>query len=96
MQKQFYVYICSNKSGSTVYIGITNDLQRRIWEHKHKITGGFTARYNVDKLVYYETFYEAEDAIVREKELKGWLRKKKMALIKLSNPHFEDLSTAWK
>ncbi|OGL88856.1 endonuclease [Candidatus Uhrbacteria bacterium RIFCSPLOWO2_02_FULL_49_11] len=88
--------MCSNKSGSTIYIGITNDLLRRTWEHKYKTVDGFTARYNVNKLVYYETFHETVDAIAREKELKGWLRKKKMALVKFSNPHFEDLSTAWK
>jgi len=76
-KKSFYVYILTNKSNKVLYVGITNNLSRRIYEHKHKLVEGFTNKYNVNKLVYYEIFKDAYSAISREKHLKGWLRKKR-------------------
>lgn len=87
----YYVYITANKSGSTLYIGVTNDLVRRMDEHTRKTIPGFTRAYNVTKLVYYEHFERIENAIIREKEIKGWLRIKKINLIKTFNPEFKDL-----
>ena len=89
---QYYVYILSNKS-RTLYAGVTNNLNRRIYEHKHKLINGFTKKYNLTNLVYYETFNDINDAIRREKQIKGWLRKKKLNLIESVNPEWEDLST---
>ena len=80
----------TNKS-NTLYTGITNDLYRRLYEHKNKLTPGFTKKYNIDKLIYYEVFDDPESAIQREKEIKGWTRKKKLELIKKINPNFEEL-----
>ncbi|RYX82632.1 GIY-YIG nuclease family protein [bacterium] len=94
MPTQFYVYIVSNES-RTLYIGVTNNLERRISEHKRKLVPGFTARYNVSKLVYYANFPSAEEAITYEKTLKGWLRAKKIALIEQENPKWSDLATGW-
>ncbi len=92
--KQYYVYIMTSKSG-TLYTGMTNDLARRVYEHKHKLIPGFTKRYNVNRLVYFETFNQSQDAIAREKTIKGWVRRKKLALIKASNPRWADLSEEW-
>ena len=92
--KQFYVYILASRS-KTIYVGFTNDLKRRVYEHKKKITKGFTKRYNITRLVYFELFDAPEEAIAREKQLKGWLRKKKVALIESMNPDWEDLSEEW-
>ncbi len=78
-----------------LYIGVTNDLIRRVAEHKSGETAGFTKRYRVKKLVYYETYSRPYDALVREKELKGWLREKKVALIESVNPSWQDLSLEW-
>jgi len=89
-EKQYYVYILTNKS-NTLYTGITDDLYRRLYEHKNKLTPGFTKKYNIDKLIYYEVFDDPESAIQREKEIKGWTRKKKMELIKKVNPNFKEL-----
>jgi len=89
-EKNYYVYILTNKS-NTLYIGITNDLFRRLYEHKNKLVPGFTKKYNIDKLIYYEVFDDPEAAIRREKEIKGWTRKKKMELIKKVNPNFKEL-----
>ena len=75
-----------------MYIGVTNNLERRIYEHKNGILEGFTSKYHVDKLVYYEHSNSIESAIVREKQLKGWLRKKKNALVETANPDWKDLS----
>jgi len=88
--KQYYVYILTNKS-NTLYIGITNDLIRRLYEHKNKLIAGFTKKYNIDRLIYYEVFDSPETAIQREKEIKSWTRKKKLELIKKINPNFEEL-----
>jgi len=91
MTKQYFVYILMNKRNTVLYIGITSNLIKRVWEHKNKLVKGFTEKYNVDKLVYYEIFNDPENAIAREKKIKGWLRKKKLALIKKKNPEFKDL-----
>ena len=91
---QYYVYIMTNKS-KTLYTGITNDPGRRIFEHKNKLIGGFTKRYNITKLVYCESTNNVDAAIGREKQIKGWLRSKKIALIEASNPNWTDLSEEW-
>jgi putative endonuclease len=93
-QRFYYVYILSSLSG-TLYTGITNSLYRRTLQHKGKETPGFTSRYGVDRLVYYETFHDVRAAIRREKEIKGWTRKKKTALIEASNPKWKDLAEGW-
>ena len=87
----YFVYMLTNKNNTVIYIGITNDLVRRVYEHKQKIIKGFTSRYNVDKLVYYEKFTNINDAIVREKQLKAGPRKKKIELINNFNPEWKDL-----
>ena len=87
----FYVYILTNKRGNVLYTGVTNDLSRRIYEHKHGSIDGFTKKYNVIKLVYFETCEYAVDAIAREKQVKGWSRKKKDELITAFNPVWKDL-----
>ena len=76
----------------TLYIGFTNNIVRRVSEHKNKLLPGFTSKYNIHKLVYFEVFSDVNEAIEREKQLKGWLRKKKIALINLVNPEWNDLS----
>lgn len=78
-----------------VYIGVTNSLERRVWEHKNKFTPGFTSKYNLNRLVYYELYSDIRGAIAREKQMKGWLRKKKIALIESENPKWNDLSEDW-
>lgn len=78
-----------------MYIGVTNDLQRRLFEHKNKLVTGFSSQYNVDKLVYYERTSDVRAAITREKQLKGWTRKKKNALVETINPQWRDLSLDW-
>jgi len=93
--KQFYVYIITNKS-KTLYSGVTNDLARRIYEHKYKLFEGFTAKYNIGKLVYYEVYEDLITEIGRDKQIKGWLRKKKIDLIESMNPTWKDLSEEWR
>jgi|GEM_PF-174464 len=88
-QRYYYVYILSNKYNNVLYVGITNDLIRRVYEHKNKLVDGFTEKYNVDKLVYYELFNDPINAITREKQLKGYSRKKKVELITSLNPEWE-------
>jgi len=92
--KQYYVYIMTNHS-RTLYTGVTNNLERRVYEHKHKLVPGFTQKYNITMLVYYEETPDVHVAIAREKQIKGWLRSKKIALIESLNPNWEDLSTEW-
>ena len=92
--EQYYVYIMTNNSG-TLYTGVTNDLRRRVYEHKNKLIPGFTNKYNITKLVYYEECKDIKIAIAREKQIKGWLRKKKIELIEKENPNWEDLSKDW-
>jgi len=89
--RHYWIYILTNKS-NTLYIGITNDLKRRISEHRKKLIKGFTSRYNLNKLIFYETFNNPKDAIAIEKKIKSWTRKKKIELIKKINPDFRDLS----
>jgi len=91
-EKHYYVYILMNKWKTTSYIGITSNLSGRIWQHKQKEVEGFTQKYNLDNLVYYEVFGTPLDAIAREKELKGWSRRKKVNLIQKTNPTLKDLS----
>ena len=92
----YYVYILTNWNNKVMYIGVTNDLERRLYEHKNKMVDGFTKRYNIDKLVYFEQTNDVYAAISREKELKGWTREKKNALVETMNPKWEDLSENWK
>ena len=89
---QYYIYILSNKANTVLYIGVTNNLARRVYEHQEKLVKGFTEKYNINKLVYYEQTNEAMVAIEREKQLKKWSRKKKEWLIEQSNPLWTDLS----
>jgi len=87
----YFIYILTNKS-NTLYVGVTNNLIRRLEEHHLKLVAGFTSLYNVNKLVYFEEFSNIGDAILVEKKIKGWTRKKKIELIKSLNPEFKDLS----
>jgi len=88
---QYFVYILTNKYNKVLYVGVTNNLIRRVYEHKNKLISGFTSKYNVNKLVYYESFPSVFDAIKREKEIKGWKREKKVAFINSFNPEWKDL-----
>ena len=88
----YYVYILTKKIDSVMYVGVTNDLTRRIYEHKSRLIDGFTKRYHVDKLVYFEEYYDVNDAISREKQIKGYSRSKKNELVKKQNPDFKDFS----
>jgi|SRR3989338_2794440 len=94
-EKEYYTYIMMNKWNTTSYIGVTGELSGRVWQHKRKVNPGFTQKYNINKLVYYEIFDNPEEAIAREKQLKRWSRKKKVNLIKKHNPKFKDLSKDW-
>ena len=89
---QFYVYIMTNKS-RTLYTGVTNNLERRVYEHKQKLIPGFTTKYNISRLVFFEATQDIRAAIEREKQIKGWLRSKKIALIESVNPQWEDLGS---
>ena len=91
MKKQYYVYIATNFKNTVLYTGVTDNLERRIYQHRNKLIPGFSSKYNVNKLVYYEAFSSPEEAIAAEKRIKGWTRAKKMELIKSINPNFEDL-----
>ena len=91
MEKKSYTYILFSQRNGTLYVGVTSNLIKRITEHKEKIIPGFTAKYNVDKLGYFEEYSDIRFAIQREKELKGWTRKKKITLLKGFNPHWKDL-----
>ena len=94
--KRFYVYIMTNRPRSHVlYTGVTGNLIRRVFEHKNKLVPGFTSRYNLTRLVYYEPFFYPDAAIAREKEIKGWRRSKKISLIEAVNPHWHDLAVEW-
>lgn len=93
--KDYWVYLLTSRDDKVMYVGVTNDLTRRLYEHKHKITGGFTAKYNVHRLVYFETTPSVESAILREKQLKGLSRAKKNALVAAFNPEWRDLSEDW-
>jgi putative endonuclease len=92
MLKQYYIYIITNRDNNVLYIGVTNNLVRRIYEHKNKLAEGFSKRYNLTKLVYYEVTGSIESAIKREKQLKNWHRDWKINLINQFNPGWKDLS----
>ncbi len=92
MEFRYYVYILTNKSNNVLYIGITDDIKRRLYEHKNKLNEGFTSKYNVHKLVYLEDTNNVLDAIAREKQLKRWSRAKKIALIESVNKEWKDLA----
>ena len=94
MSKEYYVYIMTNRSG-TLYTGVTGDLVRRVYEHKNKLVKGFTRKYNIQFLIYYESTYNVYAALEREKQIKGWTRAKKIALIDAMNPEWKDLSEEW-
>ncbi|MDO8570234.1 MAG: GIY-YIG nuclease family protein [Candidatus Daviesbacteria bacterium] len=89
--KYYYVYIATNKINNVLYTGVTNNLVRRIYEHREKLVPGFTSQYNISKLVWFEVYEDIKEAINREKQIKGGSRKKKLDLIKSFNPSFEDL-----
>ena len=90
--KSYYVYFMTNRSRVVLYTGVTNDLVRRVWEHQNDAVKGYTKKYKVHILVYHETFEDVRDAITREKEIKGWVRRKKNALVETLNPKWIDLS----
>jgi putative endonuclease len=94
VRRQYYVYIMSNRR-HTIYTGVTNDLPRRVWQHKLKQAPGFTSRYGCTMLVYYEVTEDIRAAIAREKQIKGWTREKKTGLIRELNPEWLDLSLNW-
>jgi putative endonuclease len=89
--RQFYVYVLSSPSG-VLYVGVTSDLERRLYEHQHQLSDGFTKTYGIKRLIYYEVFDEPLSAIDREKQLKRWRRSKQLALIRTLNPSFKELS----
>ena len=91
----YFVYILSNWNNNVLYIGVTSNLERRLYKHRNHLADGFTDKYNVTKLVYYEHTSDVRSAISREKQLKGWTRAKKIALISSSNPGWIDLSLQW-
>jgi putative endonuclease len=91
LSKYYYVYILSSQKNGTLYIGITNNLVRRVWEHKHKLVEGFTNRYEIHHLIYYEVHDNPESAILREKQIKAWKRVWKLNLIEAKNPTWKDL-----
>lgn len=93
-RRSFFVYMMSNRS-KTLYTGVTNNLLRRVWEHKQGIGSEFCVHYKLDRLVYFERFQYVNNAIAREKQIKGWLRIKKIALIVSQNPTWSDLSADW-
>ena len=91
---QYYVYIIASRS-RTLYTGVTNNLDRRVFEHKEKLVPGFTSKYKIERLVYFEVTQDVQAAILREKQIKGWTRSKKLALIESMNPTWQDLSSDW-
>ena len=93
-EKSYYVYILTNDWGNVMYVGMTSNIERRLYEHKQELADGFTKRYHVHKLVYYEQTNDAYAAVTRERQLKGWTRKRKNELVETVNPNWEDLSTS--
>jgi putative endonuclease len=91
---QYHVYILTNPT-RTLYIGVTNNLERRVWEHKQKLVEGFTKKYNITFLVYFEATEDIRAAVARERQLKGWRREKKVTLIEAFNPQWKDLAIDW-
>ena len=94
MGKTYWVYIMTNRSG-TLYVGVTSDLARRVYEHRERLVPGFTSRYHIDRLIHAEGFTNAREAISRERQLKGWRRDRKIALIAQDNPDWRDLAQEW-
>jgi putative endonuclease len=94
-EHHYYIYLLTNKSDKVMYIGVTNNLERRVYEHKMKMVPGFTGKYNVNKLVYFEETSDVRAAIAREKEIKKWRREKKNSLVVAVNPEWIDLSEGW-
>ena len=92
--RRYFVYIMTNRS-KTLYTCVTNSLVRRVWQHKNHVNEGFTTKYKIDRLVYYERFADVRAAISREKQIKGWLRIKKLQLIVAMNPEWKDLASDW-
>lgn len=90
-RKQYYVYVMTNKRRTVFYTGVTNDLIRRIWEHKERVVEGFTKKYNIEILIYFEVFDDIRDALQREKQIKDYRREKKLALIKKMNPTLKEI-----
>ena len=95
MTKGGYVYIIGNWTRNVIYVGVTSDLEKRIYQHKYKLIKGFSTKYNLSALLFYEGFGDIELAIAREKEIKSWRREKKNRLIVSVNPHWKDLSEGW-
>jgi len=91
MDKQYFVYILANKRNGTLYTGMTSDLVKRVWQHKNNMVDGFSKKYQIKHLVFFEVHQQAEEAIKREKQIKKWNRKWKIELIELNNPDWEDL-----
>ena len=91
MDKQYYVYILANRPRGAMYVGVTSDLLRRVWEYKSKAVPGHTKKYGIDRLVYYEVFHDVRMAIAREKQLKRYVRQWKYNLIEERNPHWEEI-----
>lgn len=91
----YYTYILTNWNNKVMYVGVTNDLERRLYEHRHHTADGFTSKYNVNKLVYYESSPDIKTAIAREKQIKGWIRTRKNTLVDSVNPTWQDLSEDW-
>ena len=94
-EHRYYVYLLTNKNDKVMYVGVTNNLERRVHEHKTKRVPGFTEKYNVNKLVYFEETHDVRAAIAREKEIKKWRREKKNNLVVIVNPEWKDLSDGW-
>lgn len=91
---EYFVYVMANKT-RMIYVGVTNDLERRVYEHKNKLIRGYTSKFNLNKLVYFESVSDVTVAMEREKELKGWVRRKKTSLANSINPEWKDLSEGW-
>ncbi|UOY07430.1 GIY-YIG nuclease family protein [Muricauda sp. SCSIO 64092] len=92
---QYYIYILTNHKNGTLYIGMSNDLERRVFEHKNKLIEGFTKKYGLNRLVYFEVYQYVNDAILREKRIKKWKRQWKIELIEEENPEWDDLAQDW-
>lgn len=95
MPKIYYIYLLTTRNNKVMYVGVTSKLEKRLYEHKNKLIDGFTKKYNVDKLVYFEETADVNSAIAREKEIKGWRREKKNALVDSVNPQWQDLCDDW-
>ena len=93
-ERVYYVYLLASKT-RRLYVGMTNDLARRVWEHRSKAATGFTSKYNIERLVWYETTGQAVEAVARERQIKSWRRDKKIALVEADNPGWADLSRDW-